>query len=177
MIKKILIGLGLVVVVFAIVVAMQPADFRVERSITMSVTADVVFAHVNNFHAWDAWSPWAKMDPNAKFSFEGPASGVGAIFRWSGNDKIGEGSNTITESLPNERIRIDLEFLKPFKASNVAEFVFTSRGDTTVVTWSMTGRNNFMCKAFCLFADMDKMVGGDFEKGLASLKAIAEAAH
>lgn len=175
-IKKILIGLVVLVAVLVAIVSLQPAQFRVERSTTVSAPAETVFAQVNNFRNWDAWSPWAKMDPDAKFSFEGPESGVGAIFRWSGNDKIGEGSNTITESVPGERVRINLVFIRPFEDTSTAEFTFKPEGENTVVTWSMFGENNFISKAFCLFMDMDKMVGGDFEKGLASLKAVAESA-
>lgn len=175
MIKKILIGLVVLVLGFVVVVSLQPAQFRVERSITVSAPANTVFAQVNDFRNWDAWSPWAKLDPDAKFSFEGPSSGVGAVFKWSGNDKIGEGSNTITESRPGELVRISLVFIRPFEDTSTAEFSFKPDGENTVVTWSMFGENNFISKAFCLFMDMDKMVGGDFEKGLASLKAVSEA--
>src|SRR5476651_169038 len=122
MLKKIAIGVVAVIVVFLIVVAMQPGEFRVERTATMAAPAGDVFAQVNDFHKWEAWSPWAKMDPAAKNTFEGPASGVGAKFSWDGNDKVGAGRMTITESKSSERIAIQLEFLKPFAATNVAEF-------------------------------------------------------
>ncbi len=175
MLKKILIVLAAIVVVFVVVVAMQPSDFRVARSATISAPAPAVFAQVNDFHKWEEWSPWAKLDPAAKSTFEGPPAGTGAIFRWAGNKEVGEGSMTITESRPSDLIRIKLEFLKPFAATNTAEFTFKPEGDQTAVTWSMSGQSNFIGKAFCLFMDMDKMVGGQFEKGLASMKSIAEA--
>jgi hypothetical protein len=146
------------------------------RSASVSAPAPTVFAQVNDFHKWEAWSPWAKLDPAAKATFEGPSAGIGAIFRWAGNKEVGEGSMTITESRPSDLIRIKLEFLKPFAATNRAEFTFKPQGDQTVVTWSMEGKNNFMAKAFCLFMNMDKMVGSQFEKGLANMKALAEAA-
>jgi hypothetical protein len=130
---------------------------------------------VNDFHKWEEWSPWAKLDPAAKATFEGPSAGTGAIFRWAGNKEVGEGSMTITESRPSDLIRIRLEFLKPFAATNTAEFTFKPEGDQTAVTWSMAGQNNFMSKAICLFMDRDKMVGGKFEEGLAAMKSIAEA--
>lgn len=176
MLKKFLLVLVVLVVGFAGVVAMQPADYKIERSTTINAPPSVVFAQVNDFHNWEAWSPWAKLDPNAKNSFEGPSSGVGAIFKWSGNDKVGEGKMTLTESKPNELIRIRLDFLKPFEDTSNVEFTFKPQGDQTVVTWAMTGHKNFVGKAFCLFMNMDKTLGGEFDKGLASMKTAAETA-
>ena len=176
MLKKILITLAVIVVVFVGVVAMQPSEFRIVRTATMSAPAPAVFAQVNDFHKWEAWSPWAKLDPAAKNSFEGPPAGTGAIFRWAGNNQVGEGSMTITESRPNELIRFNLEFLKPMAGTSTAEFTFKPEGDQTTVTWSMSGKNNFIAKAICLFMNMDTMVGGKFEEGLAAMKSIVEAA-
>jgi uncharacterized protein YndB with AHSA1/START domain len=176
MLVKILIGLVAIVIVFAGVVALLPSDFRIVRSATISAPAPVVFSQVNDFHRWEAWSPWAKMDPAAKNSFDGAPSGAGAIFAWAGNSKVGEGRMTLTESRPPELIRIKLEFLKPFAASNTAEFTFRPEGNETVVTWAMFGKKNFIARAVCLFMNMDKTVGGEFEKGLAQMKAVAEAA-
>jgi uncharacterized protein YndB with AHSA1/START domain len=176
MLIKIAIGLVAIVVVFAFIIALQPSEFRIVRSATISAPAAVVFSQVNDFHKWEAWSPWAKMDPAAKNSFEGAPAGTGAVFAWAGNDKVGEGRMTLTESRPPDLIRIKLEFVRPFAATNTAEFTFRPEGNQTVVTWSMAGRNNFLARALCLFVNMDKMVGGEFEKGLAQMKAIAEAA-
>src|SRR5262249_6149457 len=133
-----------------------------------------VFAQVNDFHRWAAWSPWAKLDPNAKNTFEGPSEGTGSVFRWAGNNEVGEGSMTITESKPHERVRIRLDFVKPYEGTSDAEFTFRPEGNQTAVTWSMEGKNNFIGKAICLFMNMDKMVGGKFDEGLVSLKAAAE---
>lgn len=175
MLKRILIGMAALIVLFIAVVAMQPADFKIVRSATVSAPAAIVFAQVNDFHKWDAWSPWAKLDPAMKQAFEGPESGTGAVYSWEGNNEVGAGRMTLTESRPSEFVRIKLEFLKPFAAVNTTEFSFAPQGsDATAVTWSMEGKNNFMSKAFCLFMNMDKMVGGDFEKGLAQMKAVAE---
>jgi Polyketide cyclase / dehydrase and lipid transport len=176
MLKKILVAIAVIVVVFVVVVAMQPSEFRIERSARIAAPAPAVFAQVNDFHNWEAWSPWAKLDPAAKATFEGPPAGKGAIFRWAGNQEVGEGSMMITESRPSDLIRIKLEFLEPFEATNTAEFTFKPEGNQTAVTWSMEGQNNFIAKAVCLFMNMDKMVGGQFEKGLASMKSVAEAA-
>ena len=176
MIVKILIGLAAIVVVFIIVVATRPADFRVTRTATISAPTEVVFAQVNDLRKWVAWSPWEKLDPACKMTYEGPPAGTGAGYTWAGNNKVGEGRMTITESRPNELIRFNLEFLKPFKATNITEFTFKSDGNQTSVSWSMAGKKNFMFKAMGLFMDSDKMVGGDFERGLADLKSVAEAA-
>jgi uncharacterized protein YndB with AHSA1/START domain len=172
--KKILIGLSVVIVGFVVLVATRPSDFRVTRSMTMAAPPEAVFAQVNDFHNWNAWSPWAKLDPTAKNSFEGPALGQGAGFRWDGNKDVGAGAMTILESVPSSLIRIKLEFLKPFKATDTAEFTFTPQDAGTLVTWSMYGKNNFMAKAVGLFMDCDTMVGGMFEKGLTNMKAIVE---
>lgn len=181
MLKKILLGavaaIAAILLLLSIVVAMQPSEFHIARSAKMSAPAEKVFAQVNDFHKWDAWSPWVKMDPNAKSTFEGPAEGTGAIFRWAGNADIGEGSMTITESRPHELIRLRLDFLKPFEDTANVEFTFKPDGDQTNVTWSMDGKNNFFAKAVCLFLmDMDEMIGNKYEEGLASMKAIVEAA-
>lgn len=171
---KILIVVAVAIVVLVAVIAMRPSDFRITRSASIVAPTAVVFGQVNDFHKWEAWSPWAKMDPTAKTTYEGPAAGNGAIFRWAGNNKVGEGNMTIIESRPNELVQIKLEFLKPFTATHTAEFTFKPEGAQTIVTWSMYGKNNFMAKAVGLFMNCDKMIGGQFEQGLADMKAIAE---
>jgi hypothetical protein len=171
----ILILVAIAVVIFLIAAAMQPSDFRVTRTGTISAPASAVFAHVNDLQKWDAWSPWAKLDPDAKNSFEGPASGTGAIMRWVGNNKVGQGSMTITESRPDEFIRFKLDFIKPFVATNTAEFTFNYENNQTTVIWTMYGKNNFMSKAIGLVMNCEKMVGGQFEQGLAALKSVVEA--
>jgi hypothetical protein len=176
MLIKILIVLAALLIVFLVIVATRPADFRISRSAVIPAAPAAVFAQVNDFHNWEAWSPWAKMDPDAKSEFAGPTSGVGSKFHWAGNSKVGEGNMTIAESRPNDVIRIDLEFLKPFVANNLAEFTFKPAGDGTNVTWTMSGKNNFMAKAFNLFVNCDKMVGGEFEKGLANMRSVVESA-
>lgn len=175
--KKLLVGLGVLVAllaIFAVVVAMQPSEFQVSRTATMPAPAGAIFPHVNELKKWEPWSPWMKLDPNARSTFEGPEGGKGAAMTWAGNSQVGEGRMTIIESKPNELVRFRLEFYKPMEGTSEATFTFKPEGNQTVVTWSMTGKNNFIAKAMCLFMDMDKMVGGEFEKGLASLQAIVE---
>src|SRR5437764_12113641 len=118
MLIKILIGVAVVIVLLVIFIATRPPEFSVTRSATMSATPAAAFAQVNDFHKWEAWSPWAKMDPNAKSTFEGSPSGKGAKFHWDGNKDIGAGNMTITESMPNDHIRIRLEFIRPFAGVN-----------------------------------------------------------
>jgi hypothetical protein len=175
LVHYVLISLAVVVALFLVAVAMQPAKFQIQRSAVFSCSPPAAFSQVNDFHKWEAWSPWAKMDPACKNQFSGALAGTGAMFHWDGNKKVGEGKMTIVESKPSAFIRIKLEFLKPFVATNIAEFTFEPRGDQTAVNWSMTGERNFIFKAMCMFMNMDKIVGGEFEKGLADMKKLAEA--
>jgi hypothetical protein len=173
---KILVVLAIIVAVFIVVVALQPSEFRVSRTATISAPAPVLFAQVNDFHNWPAWSPYERLDPAMRKTYKGAPAGTGAIYTWAGNSQAGEGRATITESRPSDLIRIKLEFVKPFAVTNTAEFTFEPRGDRTAVTWSLSGRNGFMFKAVGLFMNMDKMVGGQFEEGLARMKSVAETA-
>ncbi len=175
MLKKILIAIVLFIVVFAVVVALQPADFSVTRAETISAPPESVFAQVNDFHNWRAWSPWEKLDPEMTRTYEGEPAGEGAVYSWTGNSDVGEGNMTIIESRPNELIRINLEFIKPMAGTSETRFAFKPEGEKTQVTWTMSGKNDFVGKAFCLFMDMDEMVGGQFEEGLSNLKSVSEA--
>lgn len=175
MVLKILIALVVIVAVLAVVVATRPSEFRVQRTTTISAPAPVVFAQVNDFRKWEAWSPYVKRDPAMKKTFEGTPAGVGAIYTWSGNNEVGEGRTTIIESRPSELIRVKLEFVRPFAATSIAEFTFKPEGERTAVTWSLRGHNNFIAKAMGLVVNMDRMIGGDFETGLAQMKSAAEA--
>jgi hypothetical protein len=134
MLKKILLIIAGLAVVFAIIVSLQPSGFRVTRSTAITAQPATVFLLVNDFRNWDSWSPWAKLDPSMKTSFEGPAAGRGAAYAWSGNRQVGEGRMTIVECRPEDLVTIALEFLKPFKASNTAEFTFKAEGGQTIVT-------------------------------------------
>jgi hypothetical protein len=177
MLTYVLIALAVVAVLIlalVVVISMRPGAFRIARSTTIAAPSSTIFPHVNDLHAWEAWSPFEKIDPNMTRSYEGPRTGVGASQLWSGNSRAGEGRSTITESHPSDHIRLKLEFKRPMKATNTADFTFEPDGNQTVVTWCMTGENGFMGKAFTMFVNMDKMLGGEFDKGLASLKAVAE---
>jgi hypothetical protein len=176
MLKKILIALAVLVVGFLIVVAMQPSDYRVERSARIAASPAVVFGQINDLHRYELWNPWAKFDPAAKYTHSGAPVGVGASLAWAGNSQVGEGRMTIRESRPNDEVRMTLEFIKPFASVATTDFSIREDGGQSIVTWSMYGRKNFMSKAMCLFMSMDKMIGGQFEEGLATLKAMSEEA-
>ena len=172
MLKKILFALLALIVVLLIVVVTRPSDFRITRKAVIAAPAAAVFEQLNDFQKWNAWWPWAKLDPKAKNSFEVPASGVGAKFSWAGNSEVGEGSMKITASKPGEKIVMDLVFIKPFAGSSVTEFTLKAEDGGTEVTWTMSGKNGFVGKAISLFMNCDKMVGSQFEEGFANLKRV-----
>jgi hypothetical protein len=172
MLIKLLIVLAVIVIGLVVFVAMRPSEFRIIRSAMVGAPPDAVFPHVNDLHNWEAWSPWAKLDPTAKTIYEGPNAGVGAAFSWAGNHNIGEGKMTITESRPNDLVRFRLDFLKPFKGTNDAKFTFKDEGGKTNVTWAMSGHYGFVPKLMGLFINCDKMCGDQFEKGLADLNKV-----
>ena len=172
MLKKILLGLAAVIVIFVIVVATRPADFRVTRSTTLAAAPAAVFPYLNDVHKWQEWSPWAKLDPNCKMTFEGPSAGPGAKFTWSGNNEVGAGYMTLAESKPAELVTYKLHFDQPMEGDCDTEFTLKPEGDGSRLTWTMTGKNNFIGKAFSLFVDCDKMCGDQFEQGFANLKGV-----
>lgn len=176
MLKKLLFALIAIVAAFLAYVAVLPSGYAVSRTTTISAPPAAVFAHVEDFRKWQAWSPWAKRDPNAKATFEGPASGEGAVFKWSGNREVGEGSLRIVESRPGELVRIKLAFVEPFEDTADVDFAFKDDGGKTNVTWRITGAQGFVERAICTLMgiNLDKMIGADYEQGLANLKAVVE---
>ncbi len=175
MLKKIAAGLGVIIAIILIIAAFRPDTYTVTRMITISAPPTTVFPYVNDLTAWVPWSPWAKIDPNMKSTFEGPTAGEGAIHAWNGNMDVGVGRMTITKSVPNEQIIIHMDFLEPMAGVATTEFNFKPVDSDTVVTWSISGKNNFLSRIMCMFMDMDKMIGEQFEKGLKDLKSVAEA--
>ncbi|MEO5987777.1 MAG: SRPBCC family protein [Candidatus Eisenbacteria bacterium] len=165
----------LLIAVFLMVIVTRPAQYHVERTNTIAAPAALIQTHIEDFHLWKSWSPWEHLDPAMKTEFSGAPSGLGASYYWSGNDKAGEGRMTVIESVPASKVGIKLEFLKPFKSTNACAFTLAPQGDATTVVWTMDGNHDFMGKAMSLFMNMDKMIGPDFEKGLASLKLVTEA--
>lgn len=161
--------LGLVILALG-----KPDTFRIERSAEYNATPEALYARIADFRQWEDWSPWAKLDPACKNTYSGSASGLGAVFAWDGNKKVGAGRMEITACDPPRRVLIKLEFLRPFATTNTTEFLVEGNGSVTRVNWAMSGENKFVSKLFCVFMDMDKMVGKDFEKGLASLRTLVE---
>jgi hypothetical protein len=174
MLKKILIGVGVLVGGLLVAIVTRPGEYRVERSTTIAAPAAVPFALVNDFHQWERWSPWEKLDPDMERVHEGAEAGEGASYSWTGNDDVGKGRMIIVSSRAPEAIDIDLEFIEPFASTTKTEFRFAETDGATQVTWTMSGENDFVGKAFSLFMNMDEMIGADFEKGLATMKSLAE---
>ena len=176
MLKKVGIAVAVVLVLLLVIIATRPSTYQVVRKTTVAAPGEVAYGFVADFHRWSEWSPWDKLDPNQKRTFEGPAAGEGAIYHWAGNDQVGEGRMTIVGAKSNSQLDIKLEFIKPFASTNQTLFDFIGQGTTgSEIVWTMNGHNDFMGKAMSLFMDMDKMIGPDFEKGLAQLKTVVEA--
>lgn len=165
----------LVVVIILAVAATRPHQFRIERRTVIRASPQVIFDSLNQFGQWAAWSPWEKLDPAMQKQYSGPEAGVGARYGWQGNKKVGTGSMEILEANAPSHLKIKLDFLKPFEAHNTAEFSLMPVEGGTEVVWAMYGPSPFMSKLIGLFVNMDKMIGKDFEVGLAQLKATAEA--
>lgn len=174
MLKKISLAVILLILVVLGLALTQPDSYTVQRSALIKAPPAKVMGYLNDFHQWPAWSPWEKLDPNMQRSFEGAASGKGAVYGWSGNDEVGQGRMEIIDSNVPSSLAIKLDFIKPFASSNKTEFTLQPQGDATVVTWTMTGPSHLVTKLMSVFMSMDKMIGKDFEKGLAQLKEVAE---
>jgi hypothetical protein len=160
-----------VITLILVFVSFQSSEYRVERAIIVTAPPAAIFANVDDFHRWLIWAPWEKLDPAMKRTFDGPEVGTGSIYHWMGNDKVGEGSMTITETRPKEFIRIKTELLKPAAEITTSEITFKDNGDkTTLVTWAESGSLNYTAKLFNLFNDRDKAVGTDMQNGLEQLK-------
>lgn len=177
MLKIILIVLAviaLVVVALLVYASTRPDNFRVQRSITIKAPAEKIFPQVNDLHAQQAWSPWEAKDPAMKRTYSGEQSGKGAKYEWQGNKQVGHGRMEIVESTPPTKVLMKLDFISPFPANNMAEFVLEPKGDTTVVTWAIHGPSPFMSKLMGIFMNIDTMIGKEFDTGLANLKAQME---
>ncbi len=174
MLIPILITLAFIIVAILLVAATRPSDFRVSRSTTIAAPASAAFPYINETKKWEIWNPWGKLDPNMKLTYDGPAAGEGASYSWVGNNQVGEGKLTITESKPAEFVRFRLDFYKPMAGTSDAEFTFKPEGDKTTVIWTMTGKNNYLAKVMCLFMNMEKMMNEQFDKGLNDLKQAVE---
>ena len=169
----ILIILVLVAVLLAYA-ATRPNSFRVRRSARIEAPPEKVFPLINDFHQWTVWSPWERMDPNLRRTYSGAEAGKGAVYEWHGNSKVGQGRMEIVDSFDPSKVLIKLDFLKPVRAQNMTEFTLDAEGRSTDVHWEMYGASPFMMKLMGIFMSMDKMVGRDFERGLAAMKASAE---
>jgi uncharacterized protein YndB with AHSA1/START domain len=174
MLKIIAIVIAVLIAGVLVVAATKPDSFRVQRTASIKAPPEKIFALVNDLNGWRSWSPYEKKDPAMKRTLSGAAAGKGAIYEWDGNKEVGKGRMEITDTTPPSKVLIKLDFLEPFEGHNTAEFSMQGKGDTTDVTWSLYGPSPFITKLMGVFFDMDKMIGRDFEVGLANLKALAE---
>jgi uncharacterized protein YndB with AHSA1/START domain len=175
MIKKILLGLVAVIAIILMVAAFKSPDFRVERSRTISAPPEALFGWFNNPKKFDEFNPWLKLDPSAKTEYTGPEAGVGAVASWVG-DKTGKGKATITESKPNELIRLRMDWIEPMEGVSTVDYTFKTEGGKSTVTWAMYGKSNFVGRLFSIFVSCESMCGPEFEKGLADLEKLATTA-
>ena len=173
MLKIIVLVIVISLAIILVYAATRPDELHVERTISIKAPPEKIFALINDFRQWDGWTPYNK-DPAMKKTYSGSASGKGAVYAWEGNSEVGKGEISVTDATPSSRIAFDLHMIKPFEARNVVVFTLKASADSSEVMWAMDGRQNLMAKVMGLFFDMDKMVGKDFETGLARLKAIAE---
>jgi uncharacterized protein YndB with AHSA1/START domain len=168
------IVLAAVIAVVLVLAVRKPDTFIIQRSTVVKAPPEKIFALINDFHQWRKWSPWEDRDPALKRSYEGAASGEGAVYRWEGNKAVGTGRMEILEVSASSKIIIKLDFLKPFEAHNTAEFTMLPQAETTNVNWAMRGSSPFLHRVMQVFMDFDSLVGKDFESGLANLKKHAE---
>ena len=168
------IVLAVAIAIVLVLAATKPNTFSVRRIATIKAPPERIFSLINDFHQWGAWSPYEHKDPAMNRSYSGAESGKGAVYAWDGNKNVGSGRMEILEADTPTKIRIKLDFLKPFEAHNTAEFTMQPHGGATNIVWAMTGPAPFMSKLMQVFMSFDKMIGKDFEAGLTGLKSLAE---
>ena len=174
MLKKISIVIVVLAAGILVYAATKPDTFRIVRTATIKATPEKIFPLINDFHKWGSWSPWEKLDPAMKRTFTGPDSGKGSVYAWEGNSQVGKGSMEITETVPPSKVTLKLEFEKPMEGHNMTDFTLEDKGDSTLVTWDMHGPSPYLAKVLGIFFSMDKLIGRDFDAGLANLRIIAE---
>lgn len=177
MLKKIAIGLAVLLAIIVVICGLamtKPDTFTAQRTAVIKAPPEKIMPLISDFHNWVSWSPWEKLDPNMQRTFSGAASGKGAIYNWTGNSDVGQGRMEITDFTPPGKVVIKLDFIVPMESNNVTEFTLTPQGENTLVTWTMNGPMPFMFKIMNVFRSMDSMIGKDFDKGLAQMKAVAE---
>ena len=174
MLKKIAAALAVVVAALLAFAATKPDSVHVERKAVVAAAPARVFPYLEDPRKTQEWSPWEKKDPNIKKTFTGAARGAGAVYAWEGNKEVGSGVATITAVEPDKSVTMDLHFITPMEGRSVAKYELTPVAGGTEVRWTIDGPSPYLSKLMCVFMDMDKMIGGEFEKGLAALKAIVE---
>ena len=174
MFKTIAMMLAAAVILLLAYAATRPDSFSVQRTTTINAVPDKVLPLLTDFHRWPEWSPWEKLDPTMKRTHSGAANGVGAIYEWDGNDKVGAGRMEVTGIQAPSKVNVKLDFKRPFESQNTTEYSLVPKGSATELTWTMSGPSPFISKVMGIFVSMDKMIGKDFEAGLANIKGVAE---
>lgn len=176
MLKKVFAGLGFILLIFIIVAALKPEDYLIKRDILIKSSPEVIFAYLVNAKNADQWMPWKETDPQVKMSYSGPDEGVGSTSSWESPGQMGTGKAEVYEVLPNRSVKTKISYSKPMQMTQDSEFTITPQGDSTLMTWSVSGKQPFFARLMCtlMFMNMDKYVGGMFEKGLIQLKTITE---
>lgn len=174
MLTKIVLPALAILATFLGFVALQDPNYVISREVKINAPAEKIWPYLNNSKLAEKWAPWLEIDPSAKMNYSGPPEGVGSKASWESGGQLGTGSATISESVPHQKVGTQLEYVKPYEMKQYSEYLLASNGSETTVTWRVTGQNNFMGRLVCVFMNMDKMVGGMFEKGLANLKNVAE---
>jgi len=166
--------LAVIIAAILILAATKPATLRVQRAISINAPPERIFSLISDFHQWLSWSPYEQKDPAMKRTYSGAERGKGAVYAWDGDKNVGSGRMEILETSAPQKIVIKLDFFTPFEGHNTAEFTMLPQGDGTHVTWLMHGPANFMSRLIQVFINLDKMIGKDFEAGLANLKTLTE---
>ena len=174
MFKKIIIGLSVLILIVLAVAALQPGTYSVTRSIAIKAPPEKIQSLISDFHQWPQWSPWEKLDPGMTRTFSGAPKDLGAVYAWEGNKNVGSGRMEIVGLTPPAKVNIKLDFFQPMASTAMTDFVLEPKGDTTVVSWTMSGKTDFMAKLMTIFVSMDSMIGPAFESGLSQMKTVAE---
>jgi len=173
--KKFALAVAILITGILVYAAFQPNTFQISRTVSINAAPEKIYPYMSDFHKGDLWSPYEKKDPAMKRTFSGPESGKGAVYEFTGDkNKVGSGRLEIIEAVPPKRVVLTLDMIEPMQGSNIVEYTLEPQGDSTNVTWSMRGTNNYLSKLICTFVNVDTMVGGDFEVGLANLKTLIE---
>lgn len=174
MFKKIVIVVAVLIGLLFMYAAIQPSEYKISRRLLIHAQPEVLFSYINNSKKMNEWMPWAEEDPQVQMSYSGPDEGIGSISSWDSAGTMGTGKSTIIESIANSSTKTRIDYFKPMEMIQMSDMLLTPQAEGTMVSWAVTGQNGFMNRVFCVFMNMDKYIGGKFEKGLSKLKNLVE---